>query len=119
MRIIYHLVPTDIWTASTSDSYTDPSLEREGFIHCSNADQVATIANLFYANQQALTVLHINADSLSSLVKDEAPHPPPTGEAIDPSSTFPHIYGPIPRGSILQAQPLQRNKEGQWTFVDA
>lgn len=107
MRQIYHVLsPTD-WDPNKLEPYRAASLAREGFIHCSNRDQVARVANLLYADQTDLAVLRIDADALGSPVRDEDPG---TGEL------FPHVYGPIPRDAVLEVRPLCRGSDNQWVF---
>ena len=110
MRRIYHIVPRSTWNPASSEPYRAASLATEGFIHCSNRDQVARVANLFYADQVGLEVLCVNADLLGAQVRDEDPG---TGER------FPHVYGPIPREAILAVQPLYRDQANQWIFSEA
>lgn len=107
MRIIYHLCPKDDWERATFP-YAAASLATEGFIHCSNADQVAWAANKFYPSHGEMLVLHIDAGQFGAALKDEDP---------GIGQTFPHIYGRIERGVILRAEPLQRDSSGRWTFA--
>lgn len=107
MRTIYHMVPADQWDNSDPEPYRAASLATEGFIHCSNREQLARVANWFYSDQRALVVLHLNVDLLSSPVRDEDAG---TGER------FPHIYGPINREAIFTVEPLRRDPEGRWIF---
>jgi uncharacterized protein (DUF952 family) len=110
MRRIYHIVPRSTWAPAGSEPYRAASLATEGFIHCSNRDQVAPVANLFYADQAALEVLCVSADLLGDRVRDEDAG---TGER------FPHVYGPIPREAILEVQPLHRDANNRWVFPEA
>ena len=107
MRRIYHLVPRAAWEQAPAGPYEADSLKTEGFIHCSNADQVAWAANRFYADQPELVVLTIDADALGGLLRDEDAG---TGER------FPHIYGPIDWSAIVEARPLERGPDGRWVF---
>ncbi len=109
MRRIYHIIPRSTWDPAGSGPYRAASLATEGFVHCSNRDQVARVANLFYADQAALEVLCVNADLLGDQVRDEDPG---TGER------FPHVYGPIPREAVLEVQPLHRDADGHWVFPE-
>ena len=110
MRHIYHLVSAAAWNQAGRGPYRADSLASEGFIHCSNRDQVARVANLFYADQAWLEVLCVNADLLGDRVRDEDPG---TGER------FPHVYGPIPREAILEVQLLRRDAKNHWIFLEA
>lgn len=107
MRRIYHLVPRSAWEQAAAGPYWAPSLAAEGFIHCSNADQLARVANLFYADQADLLVLTIDADRLTSPLRDEDAG---TGEQ------FPHVCGPINRDAVVAVQPMQRGADGKWVF---
>jgi uncharacterized protein (DUF952 family) len=109
MRRIYHILPPSVWQAESDQPYEAESLKTEGFIHCSNREQVARVANLFYGAAGELLVVCINADVLGDRLRNEDPG---VGE------TFPHVYGPIERSAVLAVRPLQRGPEGQWVFKD-
>jgi uncharacterized protein (DUF952 family) len=106
MRRIYHIVPRAIWEQTTGP-YRADSLASEGFIHCSNENQVARVANLFYADHDDLLVLCIDAGRLTSPVRDEDPG---AGEL------FPHVYGPIDREAIIEVRALERGPNRRWEF---
>jgi uncharacterized protein (DUF952 family) len=107
MRRLYHIVPRSAWTAATAGPYRADSLATEGFIHCSNDDQVAEVANRFYTDQADLLVLCIDAGRLAAPVRDEDAG---TGEL------FPHVYGPIEREAVVEVRELRRGEEGRWRF---
>ncbi len=107
MRMIYHLTTPTAWQRAAPEAYLAPSLETEGFIHCSNQDQVARVANLFYAGQPELLALCIEAERLQSPLKDEDP---------GVNELFPHVYGPINRDAIREVRPLERGADGEWVF---
>jgi uncharacterized protein (DUF952 family) len=107
MRRIYHLVPRATWDNAPPGPYRVPSLESEGFIHCSNREQVAGSANKFYANESEMLLLAIDPDRLTSELRDEEGRP---GEL------FPHVYGPINREAIVEEIRLERDAAGRWTF---
>jgi uncharacterized protein (DUF952 family) len=107
MALVYHLVPRTVWEQAPAD-YRADSLNTEGFVHCSFAEQVAGSANRFYAQADDLLVLHIDPVRLGNLLKVE---PAATGEL------YPHVYGPIPRAAVVGVKPLARGPDGRWTFV--
>lgn len=106
MRRIYHLVTRTAWEQDPAHDYRADSLTAEGFIHCSNADQVARIANLFYSDLPELMVLCIDVEGLRSPLKDEA-----VG-----TERFPHVYGAINRDAVSEVRPMFRGLDGRWTF---
>ena len=107
MRRIYHLVLRSAWERSPDRPYAADSLASEGFIHCSNAGQVAGSANRFFADQTDVLVLEIDPDRLTSPLRDE---PGGAGEL------YPHVYGPINRDAVVAVHPLRRGADGLWAF---
>ena len=107
MTPIYHLVRRGEWEKTPTEPYRAPSLATEGFIHCSQATQVAWAANNFYKDAADLLVLEIDPQRLGSEVRTEqAKH----GE------WFPHIYGPIERTAVVRVHEMSRGTDGRWQF---
>ncbi len=109
MRRIYHIVSRRAWEAGGKGPYRAGSLATEGFIHCSNREQVARVANLFYAEADDLLVLEIDVGRLGARVRDENA---PNGER------FPHIYGPIERDAVVAVEHLRRDENGRWVLPE-
>lgn len=89
---MYHIVLPEVWDAFDIHIYRAASLETEGFIHCSFADQLDGVVKRYYSGADEIVVLEIETDRLMSRVVNE----PSTGNEI-----FPHIYGPINRDAIV------------------
>jgi uncharacterized protein (DUF952 family) len=96
--MIYHI--------TTQQAYTAPSLQSEGFIHCSTDKQVPHVANAFYKAQQGLVLLKLDETKIKSQVKWEAPAGPPAN-GISESDLFPHIYGVINLDAIASVIDFQ------------
>jgi len=92
--IVYHIVLPEDWAAFTGDLYSAASLETEGFIHCSFAEQLDAVIERYYSEATSIIVLKIETDRLISRMIKE----PSTNKEI-----YPHIYGPVNRGAILSA----------------
>src|SRR6516165_5629655 len=107
MRRIYHLVPRATWENAPPGLYRASSLETEGFIHCSNSEQVARSANKYYADESEMLLLAIDPEKLTSELRDEEGRP---GEL------FPHVYGPINREAIVEVIRLERGSDRGWRF---
>ncbi len=91
--LIYHIVLKEDWERQISEPvYSAESLETEGFIHCSYADQLDAVIERYYNGQPSVLVLTIDTDRLMSKLIEE----PSTGGEI-----YPHIYGPIDRKAII------------------
>ena len=92
--IVYHIVLPEDWATFTGDLYSAASLETEGFIHCSFAEQLEAVIERYYSNAPSIVVLAVETDRLISRMIKE----PSTNNEI-----YPHIYGPINRGAIVSA----------------
>lgn len=96
-KIIFHITENSNWEAAKkSGSYTAPSLEREGFIHCSEHYQVLEVANFLFKGKPNLVLLAIDETQVSKPVKYEGPS----------WNTFPHIYGPLNIDSVVNVYPF-------------
>ena len=93
--LIYHIVLPDAWAAFDTDLYRHKSLEIEGFIHCSFANQLDAVIARYYSQEELITVLEIETERLMSRMLKE----PSTNNEI-----YPHIYGPINRDAIVSAK---------------
>ena len=86
--MIFHITTRDAWDeAARSGSYRADTLATEGFIHCSEAHQVAEVANVRFSGRDDLVLLWIDPERVRAEIKYE--------DASDGSGTFPHIYGPL------------------------
>jgi uncharacterized protein (DUF952 family) len=90
---IYHIVLPEDWEIqSLHENYTHKSLESEGFIHCSQWNQLQATWNRFFGGREDILILKINPLKLNVSLKFE--------EASDNAGTFPHIFGQIPKYAI-------------------
>jgi len=93
--MILHITSRREWAeAQTRGEYIAPSLQTEGFIHCSTETQVLHVANAFYAGRTDLVLLKIDEAQLKPELKWEPPAGSPA-PGISDSDKFPHIFGPI------------------------
>ena len=93
---LYHLALAADWeVARRSGLYTTSTrgrtLEEEGFVHCSFADQVEATAQAFYADAGDVVLLQIDPARLASDVIVEG--------------GFPHVYGAIEVDAVVAATP--------------
>lgn len=85
---IYHVIYKEDWDLQkTQKIYAPPSLKSEGFIHCSQSEQLASTIKRFFNENRELIVLSINPLKVKAEVKYEP--------AKDSPGLFPHIYGPL------------------------
>lgn len=114
MGLIYHIADTADWQRAQQGgeyrtSTRGQSLEQQGFIHASTADQVAPVANAIYAGAPGLLVLVIDEDR----VEPEIVYEPVPGW----NTPFPHIYGPLDVDAVVETLPLVPDASGRLTFT--
>ncbi len=96
---LFHLALESDWQAALEQgdyrvSTRGLSLEQVGFIHLSWQEQVQATFDRFYADADAVLMLRINPKMVSVPLRADASH---TGEL------FPHLYGPLPIASVVEA----------------
>ena len=105
-RFILHITTAPEWAAALeSGEYRAPSLETEGFIHCSTPAQVVHVGDWFYREVADLVLLCIDPAALTSEVMWEASADSFAGE-------FPHVYGPIAVAAVQEVVPWSRGENG-------
>lgn len=106
---IYHLAEPADW-ARTTDAYRPPSVEREGFVHCSTEDQLRRVAVERFMGNNDLILLTIDPSGLDdeTLVYEDS---------YGIGEEFPHVYGPLPTSAVVATGPyLEHLEEGLWDF---
>ena len=106
---LYHLALRPEWQAARGDgvyrrSTRGRSLEEVGFIHLSNAHQVEATAALFYGDLPAGAVLLLTIDPQRLAAAGLEVRFEQAGDG----EPFPHLYGPLPLGAVLRAEPWLR-----------
>jgi uncharacterized protein (DUF952 family) len=95
---LLHVVRKDVWDAAVAaGEYAPAELQREGFLHCCTAEQLAFVLGRHFVGVTDLLIVSFETDRTPSEVRwvksepDQAP--------------FPHLYGPIPMAAIRGAVP--------------
>jgi len=106
---LFHLCTASAWEGVPDGYYRGSTrgvtLEEQGFIHCSLAHQVRTVADAIYADADGLVLLVIDDTRLDAPVRYEG--------------GFPHIYGPLPVSAVVDVVPVGRDSSGDWTGLPA
>jgi uncharacterized protein (DUF952 family) len=110
--MILHITTRAEWKqAQSRGEYRAPSLESEGFIHCSTEKQVVQVANAFYRGRNDLILLVVDESKLRPVLKWEAPAGSPA-PGISESDLFPHVYGAIDLTAVASVLDLAPDPDG-------
>lgn len=99
MGVIYHVTTREAWyTALKKGFYEAPSLQAEGFIHCSELQQVDGVLQRYFKGKNNLVKLVLDPELLQSNVKYEL------APSVD--QKFPHVYGCINLDAVVSVEQI-------------
>lgn len=93
------------------DPYRTESLDQEGFIHFSTAQQVAWVANDRFLGREDLVILVIDGQRLENRVVFE--------DCYQSGQEFPHLYGALNRGAVVALIPFPPDPDGRFRLPPA
>ncbi len=104
---IFHIADRQQWQiAEATGTYRHPSLDTEGFIHCSIAEQVVWVANSFFRGQTGLVLLQLDPAKLTDLRFDPVPD----------VGLFPHLYSELPVGAVVRVFEFTPSSTGEFAL---
>ena len=105
MATIFHITTQREWEQAVQRGrYEAQSLATEGFIHCSDGDQVIRVANSIFRGTHRLVLLHVSVEKLSSPVVYE--------NLEGGAELFPHVYGPIDLAAVRAVTMFEPAEDG-------
>lgn len=104
---IYHITTPAQWQQfSFLPFYEAASLQSEGFIHASKAQQLQETANRYYKNEPEIVLLTIDTSLLAiPLLYEEAPNR---------KEEFPHLYGKLNKDAVIKHTIITRQDDGSY-----
>jgi len=109
--MIYHLAFAADWDAAQTEglyriSGRGMTLESEGFLHFSYAEQLPGVAARFWQRPEApVVLLAVDPEQLGLPVVAE--------NTSGGSELFPHLYGPLPVTAVVSVTPIAVTATGQ------
>ena len=95
---VLHLCTAAEWAeAQRVGERRAPSLDTEGFVHCSLPRQIAKVAAERFAGRTDLVLLVVDPARLDVPMVFE--------DSYDLGDEFPHVYGPIPVAAVVDTIP--------------
>lgn len=97
---LVHLATSAQWAAAQeAGRIAPPSLEDEGFVHCSTGAQVAATIERHYADHDELVLLRLDPAAVEDALR---------WEESRPGEVFPHVYRALRLDDIVAAVPWRR-----------
>mgnify|MGYP001810845503 CR=1 FL=1 len=97
--LIYHITTQAKWEEALNKGfYEADTLSKEGFMHCSTADQVAGVLERYYKGQKGLIKLTIKKDKVERPLVFEL--------AGSINEVFPHIHGTLNLDAVVEVTTL-------------
>jgi uncharacterized protein (DUF952 family) len=102
---IFHIaIRAELESSRSSGEYVPWRFEQDGFIHCSYAHQLVTVADNLFKGRSDLVLLEIDRNNTGAEVVDE--------NLEGGQELFPHIYGRLPISAILRVHELPTKDDG-------
>jgi len=122
---IFHLCVESAFddaTKAENGSYFSPTYNEDKFIHATeDPASLLDVANHFYKGEEGVWVcLKIDPVKLGCDVIYEKPAPVGDKAAYesDNNMEFPHIYGGIPAGAVMQKMAVSRGEDGTFLSIE-
>lgn len=110
-ELIIHICTRNAWKkAQEQGNYRTPSLEIEGFIHCSRLDQLLEVANSIYQDIPDLILLWIDSYKVNADIKYEL-------GSEGSNERYPHIYGSLNLDAIISISDFAPGPDGVYQEV--
>lgn len=106
---LYKVISSDDWRAAeTQGEFTGVGIDLDdGFIHLSSQSQVVETVGRYFAGQEGLLLVAVDASKLGDTLRWE---PSRNGDL------FPHVYGSISMEAVIRTDKLPVNRDGSHRF---
>ena len=103
--MIYRIAENADWQAAQQrGEFASADLLQEGFIHCSEREQVLRTAHKYYAGRHGLVLLEIDDAAIAASIQRE--------DLAGRGENFPHAYAPVPLKAIVRYFDFAADKDG-------
>jgi uncharacterized protein (DUF952 family) len=102
--LIFKIVERAQWEAQSGDYHGSAHDRADGLLHFSTASQLAETLRLYYAGQDDLMLVAVDAGALGSALKWE--------RAESRGQDFPHLYGALSCDAMKWARPIVNDGDG-------
>ncbi len=110
MSLIFKIVPRAEWEAQSGEYLGSAHDRADGFLHFSTASQLPETLRLYYAGQDDLMLVAVEAGALGAALKWE--------RSESRNEDFPHLYAPLSCDAMKWARPITRDAYGSFELPD-
>lgn len=104
---LLHITSEQAWSRAQADGeYVPEAFAADGFVHCSERNQVVRVANMRFAGRADLLLLWIDGTKLPAPVRYE--------NLEGGTELFPHVYGPINLDAVVAVTPFRPGPDGRF-----
>ena len=103
-ELIFKIVPRTEWESGSGDYHGSAHDRADGFLHFSTAAQLPETLQRYYAGQDDLMLVAVDATALGAALKWEF--------SQSRGEDFPHLYASLSCDAMKWARPLVRNTDG-------
>ena len=108
--VLVHIVEAERWAEfEDTDAYTHPSLDEQGFVHCSTTESVLPVARYNYADATDPRLLVVER----AAVEDDLRF-----EEMPGGTAYPHIYAELPTDVVTGVFPLERDEADRFVLPE-
>lgn len=104
MNLLYHLFSAPGFEFESRPS----SLQTEGFVHLSSAEQLLGTAERWFAEHQQVKILVLDPNGLT--------HPLRWEDSYGRGEPYPHLYGPLEPQAVVAIMVMQRGPDGRYQW---
>jgi uncharacterized protein (DUF952 family) len=110
MTEIYKIVPRAEWE-SAADPYPGSAHDQaDGFLHFSTWEQLPETLRLYYAGQDDLVLVAVDAAALGAALKWE--------HAASRNQDFPHLHAPLSLSAVTSVKAIGKDATGGFALPD-
>ncbi|OKP83704.1 DUF952 domain-containing protein [Paenibacillus sp. P32E] len=108
MIFVHAVLRTEWESAILNGIYKGPTLETEGFIHCSPIHKIVPVANDNFQGVHGLILLYIEESKVEAEVRWE--------DLYNEGSEYPHIYGELNFDAVVKFVAFEPNVDGGFSL---
>ncbi len=107
-ELIFKIVPRAEWMAGSGDYHGSAHDKADGFLHFSTASQLPETLRRYYAGQDDLVLVAVDARALGAALKWEY--------SASRDEDFPHLYGPLSCDAMKWARLIACGPDGAFVL---